>query len=188
MDITALAQLWVADFLAEGDLAIDATIGNGHDAVFLARKVGPGGAVLGFDIQEIALETTRNALVQEGLLERVTLWEGSHTEMKTAWVEAKEHRRPKAIMFNLGYLPGAEKSVTTLADETMRALEVALDLLAPQGILTIVLYPGHPEGQKETRSVLEWAGKLTGPFEVIFSRPLNRAPTAPCLVAVERKA
>ncbi|MEX2381385.1 MAG: class I SAM-dependent methyltransferase [Opitutales bacterium] len=190
MDITALAQLWVAKVLREGDLAVDATVGNGHDTVFLARMVGRSGRVIGFDVQEGALVAARENLarVEEGLLEWVVLLRRSHAEMKSALREARENRRPKAIMFNLGYLPTGDKSVTTLADETMRALADALDLLAPHGILTTVLYPGHPEGQRETEAVLEWAKNLAAPFEAILSRPLNRAGTAPCLVAVERKA
>lgn len=182
-----MAQLWVASVLKEGDLAIDATVGNGHDTAFLARCVGPSGRVVGFDIQANALDAAAGNLAgEERLLERVNFVQRTHASMKAVLAESQEQRPPRAIMFNLGYLPGADKTVTTTAEETCRGVAAAADLLAPKGVLTIVLYPGHPEGKKEAAAVMAWAEGLGGAFAVIFSRPLNRAATAPCLVVIEK--
>lgn len=49
--LTRLAHDLVAPHLPVGGLAVDATVGNGHDLAFLARMVGEGGGVIGFDIQ-----------------------------------------------------------------------------------------------------------------------------------------
>ena len=40
-----------------GDLCIDATMGNGHDTLFLSQLAGPSGFVLAFDIQQAALDS-----------------------------------------------------------------------------------------------------------------------------------
>lgn len=187
MDITALAKMHVERVLGEGDLAIDATVGNGHDTVFLARCVGRDGTVLGFDVQESAIVAARNRLArEEALAERVTLVRGSHADLKRVLGALGETRRPKAIMFNLGYLPGGNKSVTTRTDETISALRVAAELLAPGGLLTVVLYPGHPEGKREAEAVVEWGGSLPKQFAVLSSRLLNRAESAPFLLVIER--
>lgn len=187
MDITALAQFSIASALKEGDLAIDATVGNGYDTVFLARCVGPSGVVIGFDVQTIALAAATEKLAgEEGLTNRVALIRGSHASLRTVLLERQEQRRPRAIMFNLGYLPGGDKAITTMAEETLSALAVSTELLAPGGVLTIVLYPGHSEGKREAAAVLKWAKTLGGIFTVILSRPLNRTGMAPRLVVVER--
>ncbi|MCB1093584.1 MAG: methyltransferase domain-containing protein, partial [Verrucomicrobiae bacterium] len=73
---TEMAHRLLAERLRPGDLAIDATVGNGHDTVFLAEAVGQAGQVIGFDIQPIAIEATRHRLSEAGLSDRVEL----HTE------------------------------------------------------------------------------------------------------------
>ena len=50
--------------LHPGDIAIDATIGNGHDTLFLVEQVYPSGLVFGFDIQQIAIESTKEKIKQ----------------------------------------------------------------------------------------------------------------------------
>lgn len=187
MDITSLAQLWIGQFLREGDLSIDATVGNGHDTLFLAGRVGGAGKIIGFDVQRIALAATRSRLESEGLLPRVKLLHRSHAEMAAALAESGETRQARAIMFNLGYLPGSDKSVTTRTDPTLLAVAAALDLLAPGGAMTVVLYPGHPEGEREFTAVSRWAEKLSGTFDATLFRPLNRSGKAPSLIAVEKK-
>lgn len=186
MEITALAQFWVNRFLVEGGLAIDATVGNGHDTVFLAARVGEAGGVIGFDIQQAALEATRERLTKAGLERRVKLIRGSHTEMAAALADEGGYGEVGAIMFNLGYLPGGEKTVTTKTAETVAALKIALDLLGARGILTVVSYPGHDEGKAEAAAVSEWAKGLSGTLEVTFCRPGNRGPSAPFLIAIEK--
>lgn len=149
---TARAHREIAAVLREGDLAIDATAGNGHDTVFLAKLVGETGKVIAFDLQEQAIASTRERLATENLLDRVTLVHGSHTTIAA-------HATPgsvAAVMFNLGYLPGGDHTVITRTNETLHALDVALHTLKPGGILTIVCYPGHEGGDKESAAVVEW--------------------------------
>lgn len=52
----------------EGDYAVDATLGNGHDTCFLAEIVGDNGKVFGFDIQKEAIESSTIRLKEKSFL------------------------------------------------------------------------------------------------------------------------
>ena len=154
MTISDLAKERVAQVIVPGDRAVDATMGNGWDTLFLAEMVGEEGRVFGFDVQAAAVVSTRKKLVKAELLERCELFERGHEEM--AEVVPDE---VGAVMFNLGYLPYAEKEVTTRRETTLKALEVAARLLRAGGILTVICYRGHPGGQEEAAGVLAWAAE-----------------------------
>lgn len=190
--LTTLAQSILAEHLRAGDLAIDATAGNGYDTEFLAKCVGPGGCVWAFDIQQQAIAATEHRLTQlrltqrqefEGGIGEVKLIQRSHAEM--AEVLPKEVvGQVSAVMFNLGYLPGGDKAVTTVAAETLAALAIALNVLAPQGLMTVMLYPGHPAGEIETRAVLEWSETLGEAWRAEVMRSPESRPTSPVLLVV----
>lgn len=150
------AQAWVASVVEKGDRVVDATAGNGHDTLFLARLVGEEGEVSVFDIQECALEATRSRLHEACCLHRgVRMHAMSHGKMREVVASGI-----RAAMFNLGYLPGGGKEVMTSSGETLRALEAACRLLSPGGILTVVCYPGHEGGDEEALCVSEWMKSL----------------------------
>lgn len=159
ISLAEIAHDNVREHLRVGDTAIDATVGNGHDTMFLAQCVGESGHVHGFDIQAQALQKTRQSLQAEGLQDRVSLHLASHAEMALRVSQACRGRI-QAIMFNLGYLPGADKSLITQPDSTLPALQAACGLLAPQGIITVMAYPGHAGGDEETMLVEQWLGQL----------------------------
>ncbi|PPD34701.1 MAG: 16S rRNA (cytosine(1402)-N(4))-methyltransferase [Methylomonas sp.] len=144
----------IKEHLQAGDIAIDATLGNGHDCLFLAECVGSTGHVYGFDIQTQALESTRQRLHDLNAAP-VTLIRANHADMRHYIPEA-EQGHISAIMFNLGYLPGTDKSIMTQTQTTLQAIEVACDLLASQGLVTVMAYPGHAGGDEETRSLQAW--------------------------------
>jgi tRNA1(Val) A37 N6-methylase TrmN6 len=171
------AHLLIKANLFAGDIAIDATVGNGFDTLCLAEQVGADGKVYGFDIQIRALENTANKLQLAKLNSWVTLFHASHTEMADR-IPEKYHGKIKAIMFNLGYLPGGDKSIITLANSTIDALKTATDLLAPAGKLTVLAYPGHEGGKLETEQVKSWSAqwdslKFTGKW--LTSDTLNHS-------------
>jgi tRNA G37 N-methylase Trm5 len=173
------AHYIIREHLYDGGIAIDATLGNGHDTVFLAECAGKQGRVFGFDVQVEAIDATQNRLQQHGLQERVKLIHASHAEMQRN-VPQVFHGRIQAIMFNLGYLPGADKSVITKVGSTLTAVDAACDLLAEQGVITVLAYPGHAGGDEETRCLEQWCLQLkseTFATEVIFSsHPQASAP------------
>ena len=154
MTISDLAKERVAEVIVSGDRAVDATMGNGWDTLFLAEMVGEEGRVFGFDVQEAALVSTRKKLVKAELLERCELFERGHEEMAKVVPDGVG-----AVMFNLGYLPYADKEITTRRETTSRALAAAAMLLRAGGILTVICYRGHPGGQEEAAAVLAWAAE-----------------------------
>lgn len=172
-------------------LAIDATVGNGHDTVFLAHAVGEQGLVAGFDIQEAALETTRRRLVAEGLEKRARLFQASHEHMEKelCHLPAFSANPPLAavIMFNLGFLPGSDKTLTTRAATTLPALRTALSLITVHGMLSIHMYTGQEHGLEETKQVLEWGRALPrNTWRVLEITQANKERNKEWLLLAER--
>ena len=155
MRLTELVHHTLNDHLREGDLSIDATAGNGHDTGYLATRVGESGKVIAIDIQRSAIESTRSLLSQKALLDRVKLLAGNHSVILEQLLE--EYKESVAtVVFNLGYLPGSDKSVKTEAANTLQALEASAMLLRHSGMLCVTAYRAHEGGEEETKSVEEW--------------------------------
>ncbi|MBL0386761.1 methyltransferase domain-containing protein [Tumebacillus sp. ITR2] len=179
----AYVRTLLTEVLNEGDVAVDATVGNGHDTLFLAQLVGESGRVYGFDIQAEALASARARLEEAGVAERAAFFLESHAEMRE-FVPAGV----KAVTFNLGYLPGGDLSVVTTEASTVPALQAALDLLVPGGILSVMLYAGHDEGKVESEAVLDWAHHLhKKEAHVLMYRFWNQKNSPPILLAIEKR-
>jgi predicted methyltransferase len=150
--LTEVAHSVVRAMLKPGEIAIDATAGNGHDTRFLCERVGPTGRVFAFDIQQEALARTA---VMIGKTTNVTLIPGDHASLSEV-IPMEYQGRIGAIMFNLGYLPCGNKLVVTQTSSTISAVAASLKLLRPGGVLTVLAYTGHPGGVEEAEAV----GKL----------------------------
>lgn len=177
-----LARVLVRHFLREGDLAVDATCGNGNDTLLMAELVGDSGRVWAFDIQERAIGQTAHKLAQASLSERVELIQAGHETMA-------EHVSGDlaAVVFNLGYLPGGDQSIITRPETTMAALGQSLGLLRPGGILAITIYPGHDGGASERRTVDAWASALSQKeFHPWRMGQLNVPYDAPYFVLIQK--
>lgn len=182
VDLTGLHKHFILEHLKKGDVAVDFTMGNGNDTLFLAKAVGENGRVYAFDIQEEALISTRKHLEDNSAPENYTLICDSHHKV-TEYVKEPI----KAGMFNLGYLPrSGKKAVTTLRETTMPAVEAAIDLLLPDGVLIVAIYPGHEEGALEGEMLREYLGTLSR-FKICASefRILN-SPTSPYFFLIEK--
>ncbi len=142
------ARVFIYPALSDGAVAVDATAGNGNDTVFLAENVGPGGHVYAFDIQEEALLKTKSRLLDAGLHQRVNLFLKGHQSIGETVGQPVD-----AVMFNLGYLPGSNKAVTTKPDSTKDAIISALNLLKLGGRISVVVYTGHPGAKEEAALV-----------------------------------
>ena len=170
----------------EGDFVIDATCGNGQDTGFLARLVGEFGRVLALDIQEDAIKATEMELEDRGLKNQVELKQADHANILS--LTRSEDRRPKAIVFNLGYLPGGDKSVVTKAANTLQALKDSLELLRNGGVLVVTAYPGHEEGLKEKQEIEAWAENLDNKaFNVAHYRFLNQEKNPPEVFVIKKR-
>lgn len=186
--ILTQAQLLVLDTLREGEAAVDATVGNGVDTLFLARAVGPKGKVFAFDIQSEAINAAQARFARERTDDSVVAWAlRSHAEMAEA-LPAEWHGRVGAVLFNLGYLPGGDPTVITRTESTLPALEASLRLLRPRGVLAIVVYPGHPGGDAEAAAVERWASELPPPeFQTVKYQFLNPQQLPPYLIGVSKR-
>lgn len=178
------AHLLVSRLVLQDRQAIDATAGNGHDTLFLAKQVGNKGKVFAFDIQEKALQGTAEKLRSEkaSIGDNVELIKAGHENMDK-YIEGEVG----AIMFNLGYLPGGDRSIITRPETTFQAVKQALSLLEVGGLITLVCYPGHPGGEQERDKVREMVESLSPKsFQVIHYEFINQANPPPELFAVEK--
>ena len=165
-----------------GSTVADATMGNGHDTLFLAEQVGPDGHVYAFDIQESAVESTRKLLESHEVSDRVTLFCRSHADLAEVVPPGLS-----AVVFNLGWLPGGDHGITTRCTSTEKAVLGALELLKSGGIVTVCAYPGHDEGRRELEML---AGLLSGlsnrEYNVLRQSFLNAGPGAPECFIVQK--
>ena len=183
IDLLDLQKHFILTHLKEGDIAVDFTMGNGNDTLFLSRTVGKDGRVYAFDIQEEAITSTERHLKENGAPENYTLICASHHRV------AEFVKEPiKAGMFNLGYLPrSGRKAVTTLRETTMPAVLAALDLLADDGILLIAVYPGHEEGSLEGEMLAEYFPSLDRRKICVSRFNIMNSPTSPYFFIAEKK-
>lgn len=149
---------WVHDVLKghikEGDCCIDATMGKGNDTLFLCRMAGKNGRVAAFDIQQTALDLTREKLEMNGC--RAELFLKSHELME----EDFDLETVQCIMFNLGYLPGGDHTLATKPEGTIAAVKAGLRLLKQGGIMSICIYSGGDSGFEERDKVLGFLREL----------------------------
>ena len=183
VDLLELQKQFILAHLRPGDVAVDCTMGNGNDTAFLSETVGESGRVYAFDIQEAAVESTRAHLQAVGCPENYTLIHASHHLIREYVREA-----PKAVMFNLGYLPGSgKKQVTTMRETTMEAVRGAVELLANDGILLVAVYPGHEEGRLEGEMLAEYFSTLDRRLICCSCFRIVNSPTSPYFFIVEKK-
>lgn len=168
---------FLLEILDKDSVTVDATMGNGNDTLFLAQH---SKEVFAFDIQKTALEKTKERLAQNNLT-NVHLILAGH-EQVDAYVSSI-----KAAMFNLGYLPSADKSVITQPDTTLDALEKILKRLEISGRVSIMVYYGHAGGDKERDAVLDFVKNLPQEqFTVMLYEPVNQINTPPFLIMIEK--
>lgn len=209
---TVWAMEIVGQYVKPGDIVIDGTMGNGHDTLALTKLVGPDGVVIAFDVQPMALEHTRALLEENGVTvttegkaedgyqpeSGVRLILDSNANMRsyvsTGTVDAvggtTEGKQPEisAILFNLGYLPGGDKTVTTTREETLRAVSEAVDLVKPGGLVCAVLYSGHQQGAEEKEALLDWAKELSPKqFHVAYISMWNQKKCPPEILLITKK-
>ena len=182
-----LAHQYWNRILQEGDFAIDATCGNGQDSLALAKTLHlfKEWGLIGLDIQEKAIENTRT-LLQSHLCEKtmtsVHLFKQSHAQFPLLAYQSPI----RLIIYNLGYLPGGDKTLTTQTDTTLLSVETALEILLPGGILSITCYPGHKEGLLEQETLLKRLSTLNkGDWSVCHHTFSNRG-SSPSLILIQK--
>ena len=177
-----LAADYMTRAVREGDVVVDATMGNGKDTLFLCGLVGKSGHVYAFDVQAEAVARTRERIAEAGCAARTTLLLAGHETM------AEHVAGPvQAVMFNLGWLPGAEHAVTTRTETTLTAVRAAAELIAPGGIVTVCVYPGHEEGTRELEALRQFtAGLDVRRFNVLHHSFVNASAQTPQLFLIQK--
>lgn len=136
----------------KGDICIDATAGRGNDTVFLCSLVGENGRVLSFDIQDDAIQSTTDAVKENGFDKIADIKKCSHSEMD----KFAESGTVACIMFNFGWLPGGDHNIHTQARTSIEAIEKGLELLRDGGVMSLCIYYGKETGFEERDALLEY--------------------------------
>ena len=146
-----------SEVLRNKDMVVDATVGNGNDTLFLAKLV-PNGKIFGFDIQKDAIDRTKK-LLDDNHINNYQLYQEDHQNIKDILKEYTN--KISLIVFNLGYLPNGDKTITTKYTSTIKAINKSLELLNNKGKILITVYPGHDEGLKESNELKKYLKKLS---------------------------
>ncbi len=171
-------------YLKGGEQVIDATLGNGHDAYKLAKLIGPTGSLVGFDIQKEAIAATQKRLASLSHPPKIQLHCHSHADLPLYIDEPVD-----LIIYNLGYLPGGDKSITTEAESTLKSIQEGLALLKPNGLILIAIYHGHKAGAKERDKLLCYLSSLDQRyFHLLKQQFINQRNNPPFLLTIEKAA
>ena len=172
-----MAHDFLAQVITQEDIVVDATMGNGHDTLFLAKLAKQ---VYAFDIQEQAIEKTSQRLQEAGLTNVELLLQG-HETVDQFITEVK------AAIFNLGYLPSADKSIITQPQTTLEALDKLCHMLVKGGRIAIMIYYGHEGGDIERDAVMDFVSHLPQEeYTAAIYRTLNQINNPPFLVMIEK--
>lgn len=172
-----MAHDFLAEVLSPTAVAVDATMGQGFDTVFLAKR---SVCVYAFDVQEQALLWTRERLAEEGLT--AELIHAGHERL-----DDYVNGSIDAAIFNLGYLPKADKSVITQPKTTILALQKLLHQLKVGGRVSLMVYYGHEGGQAEKEALQAFVSQLSQKeFAVMIYQALNQVNQPPFLIMIEK--
>lgn len=178
-------------------VGVDATAGRGSDTLSLCRLLGPSGVVHSVDIQEAAIGETRSRYEEMARaskdahesVARLVLHQGCHSDLRARIGGAALDDSVAVVAYNLGWYPGAnaDRSIITRAESTVRSLTSAQRLLAPGGVISVMVYVGHDGGEEEEEAVYDWATNLCPKqWTVVYLTYPNRN-LAPTLLLCERR-
>ena len=177
-----ISHEYAQKIIKEGDLVVDATAGNGNDTLFLSRLVGDGGRVYAFDIQEVALQSTKARLEDAGLAHRAELIHDGHQN-----IDRYVSEEIKAAIFNLGYLPKGDHSIGTRAETTIEAVNKCLQLLSRDGLVIVVVYYGGDSGFDEKEAFMEYIKNLDcRKYAVLVHDFVNQINCPPIAICIEK--
>ena len=190
---TSLTMHFVSEYISPGDTVVDCTMGNGYDTLSLAEAVGCAdgrGAVYAFDIQQEALDATRIYLSEHGIADpertNIRLICDSHTEIDRYLAEVPGEI--SAFVFNLGFMPGRDKTIMTTEDTSLPAIKKAINLVKTGGIVSVMAYSGHKEGEAECAAIYEFLKTLPSKkYHVAYVHMINQKKTAQSLFLVTTK-
>lgn len=164
----------LAEKLKSASTIVDATAGNGGDTLYLARHSKEDARIYAFDVQKTALDAVRRKLSEASLLAKTELILASHADM-----DLYVRENIDIAVFNLGYLPGGDHALTTLAETTAAALHKAAALLGENGAIAVVAYPGHAVGLTEERCLFACLTQFPAKFFTVGRYAMINHPNSP---------
>ena len=173
---------WIIDnYLDEYNVLVDATCGNGYDTLFLSSKISKKGKLYAFDIQKSAIESTKSKFKDKKT--NVEFINDGHENL-----DKYLNEDINCIIYNLGYLPGSNKKVVTKKETTIKSLKIALELLANNGLIVLVIYSEHEGGRKEKNAVLEFSSNLDyKKYNVLHYNFINQKLNPPEVVVINKR-
>lgn len=176
-----ITEFYIKNYIKYGDSVIDATAGNGNDTLKLCKTVGADGLVYGFDIQEIAIENTKKLLC-ENKMENAHLILDSHAN-----IDKYVSHKVKAVIFNLGYLPGGDHNLQTKPDTTICAIEKSLEILEDNGFISVTVYYGKNSGTEEKDVLMKFFKNLNHKKYTVVTHDFYNRPNSPPLTVIIEK-
>ena len=170
--IVEISHMILQDYIGEDKIAIDFTLGHGNDTLYLQGCK----EVYSFDIQKEAIEECQKL----NLSDHVHLILDSHENFMN-YVEHFD-----IGIFNFGYFPQGDQSITTVLEVSRKTVASALQQLNKKGILLLVCYIGHEEGKKEGNYFKEMAKKLNGHYFRTFLFEMQNTNQAPFIIGIEK--
>ncbi|MGZ2417906.1 16S rRNA C1402 N4-methylase RsmH [Staphylococcus caledonicus] len=181
--ILPFSKTLITSHIQEDSIVIDATCGNGNDTLFLAEHV-PHGHVYGFDIQESAIQNTAEKIKNYS---NVTLIQDGHENI-VEHLDVTKSGMVDAAIFNLGYLPKGDKSIVTRPETTIKAIDSIFNVLNVEGIIVLVIYHGHEEGQVERDAILDYLEQFDqNKAHILKYQFINQVNHAPFICAIEKR-
>lgn len=176
----------ITDFLIEkrineGDTVIDATAGNGNDTLKLCKMVGETGKVYAFDIQEKAIEETKRKLLENSFCNAEVIKDGHE------FIDKYVCGKVKAVIFNLGYLPGGDHCIHTKGETTIEAIKKSMELISDDGFIVLMIYYGKNSGTEEKLKVMDFLKQLDNKKYTVTIHDFYNRPNNPPITAVVTK-
>lgn len=122
------------------DVAIDATLGNGYDAIFLSNYYK---RVIGIDIQELAIKRSNEKTKD---IKNIEIYLDDFNNID-------KYKYANLIIFNLGFLPGSNKKIKTQDYTSESAILKAYSIL--DGLLLVACYIQHEGGYEEYLRIID---------------------------------
>ena len=175
MRLVQIAQEFIGEHIGNGSIATDLTCGNGKDSAFLARKIGINGKLYSFDIQENAIEETKNMLLLENCIHQTHVILSCHTKFPEI-IPSELKGMINASMMNLGYLPKGDHEITTKTETTITAITKSYEWLSSKGVMTIIAYRGHSCGEEENLAVKNLISEKKWTCKTKLGKEQRRSP------------
>lgn len=183
-NIIDLLKFYLEKFVKKNGVFVDMTCGNGHDTERLLKEYSPK-FLYSFDIQEKAREKTfeRLGIKSDDEISNFKFILDNHANLKSYIKEKVD-----LAIYNLGYLPSGDKTITTNSNDVISSFSSLINLLNDGAFVFMTLYTGFEQGKQEAEKVLSYLENLPQrEFNIIKHEFINQKNNPPCFVAIEKR-